>query len=69
MAVFFRIGPVAVSIFKIDAKILDWLALKFLLHARVNCMGQPGSLVLFANRIRICFEAMSEAGGVIEHVG
>ena len=68
MPVFFRIRPVAIAVFKIDAKVLDWFALKFPLHARIICMGQPGGFVLFANRIRICFETMSKARCIVQNV-
>ncbi len=29
MSVFFRIGPIAVTVFEIEAKIFDWFALQF----------------------------------------
>ena len=69
MAVFFRVGTIAIAVFKVDAEILDRFSLQFFLHARVDGMRQPRSPMLFARRVGIARQLRFQVLGVAEHVG
>src|SRR5687767_4393551 len=53
VTVFFLIGSIAVAVFEVDAKVFNRLALKFLRHSAVDCVGQPRSLLLFARPLGV----------------
>ena len=48
VSIFFVVGTVAITIFKIDTEVFDRLALKFLADSPVDRVSQPCSFILFA---------------------
>ena len=61
MAVFFRVGPIAVAVFEVDAKVFDRFAPQFFAHAIVNRVGQPGAFVLFARALGLVLQKRTPA--------
>ena len=67
--VLFVVRPVAIAIFKVDAKILDRFAPKFLVNTVVDRVCQPGRFILPAHALRIGLEVGDELGIVVQRIG
>ena len=63
VVVFLIVRSITVTILKIDAKILHWLASQFFSNATVNCMRQPRRLMFLANELRLNFQLSRQICG------